>query len=142
VTSSAIPAVKAALLTLLGSASGLEGVAILRGKPDPLPDEFVSVWDAASERDYAGLGPKAPLDEVIDLTLVVDVGQASGTDFEPSETRAWEIFGAVEDAIRSDLTLSGSWRFDRISKVKQEYFRQDKRRGCRVFCTLTGKARI
>lgn len=139
--STAVPAAKSALLASMQAAPGLSGVTVVRGKPDPEPSEFVSLWSAECEREYASLGQQR-LDEEISLTVVVDVASAAGTDYGPAETRAWALFDAVEGAVRADLTLGGVWRFDRISKVRQEFFRQDRRRGCRVFLTITGKARI
>ena len=144
--SSAVPAVKKAVTERLRASAELAGVAVTRGKPaDPAPDEYVSLWKAKATRDYAGLRGGAattPLDELIELTIVVDVMMASGSDPEPSELRAYEIFAAVDAVLRADLTLGGAWRFDRTSQYEDDFYRDEKRRGCRVFQTLSGKARI
>lgn len=137
--------VKAAVQERLEASSDLNGVQVLRGKPEPAPDEYVSLWKAKATRDYSGLRGGAatvPLDENIDLTIIVDVALASGTDPEPSEIRAYEIFAAVDAALRADLTLGGVWRYDKSSSYEDEFYRDKDRRGCRVFQTLSGKARI
>lgn len=116
-------------------------VPVLLGKPDPLPAQFVSIWEATAEREFATLGGKK-LDEMVELTLVIDVGLASGSDFRPSRDRALEIADEVEAVISVDSSLGGIWFFSHLSKVKTQYFRTDKRRGCRAFQTLSGKGRI
>jgi len=139
----AIPAVKLAVERILGEAEALKGVLVARGKPEPQPDELVAIWEAKATREFATIGPKpAPLDEIISLTLVVDVLRASGSDFRPAEERAWVIFEGVDAALRSDLSLDGVWFFDHTAEEKQEYYRTDKKRGCRIWLTLVGKARI
>lgn len=144
--SSTVPAVKAAVQAMLKADAALAGVPIVRGKPaDGAPEEYVSLWKAKATREYAGLrggAATAPMDEMVELTIVVDVQLASGTDPEPSELRAYEIFAAVDAALRADLTLGGVWRFDKTSSYEDDFYRDDKRRGCRVFQTLSGKARI
>jgi hypothetical protein len=142
---SAIPAVKDAVESRLTAAEALKGVAIFRGRPSPGPAEYIALWKTSATREYSGLrggAATAPLAELIDLTIVVDVALASGADQAPAEARAYELFGGIEDALRADLTLGGAWRFDRISKVEDDFFREDKRKGCRVFLTVSGKAQI
>jgi hypothetical protein len=141
VSGSAIPAAQLVLRELLEAAKPLEDVPVLVGKPDPLPAEFIAFFEATSQRDFGPIGG-GKLNEMVELTLVVDVAEATGSDFAPSEARAWEIFADVEAVIRSDLSLADTWFFDHVSKVRKEYFRVDKRRGCRIFLTLSGKARI
>lgn len=144
--SATVPAVKGAIQERLKAVESLADVPIIRGKPgDPAPEEYVSLWKAKATRDYSGLRGGAqtvPIDEMVDLTIVVDVAYATGADPEPSEVRAYEIFAAVDAALRADLTLGGVWRFDKTSSYEDDFYRDDKRRGCRVFQTLSGKARI
>lgn len=142
---SAIPAVKDAVEARLKASEALAGVPIIRGKEDPSPVEYVSLWKAVANREYAGLRGNAatvPIDELIDLTIVVDAMSASGSDPAPAEARAYEIFAAVDAVLRADLTLGGAWRFDRTSKSEDDFYRTDKRKGCRIFLTLSGKARL
>lgn len=140
-TSSAIPLVKERLQAKLEAAPSLSGVAIERGKPEPGPAEYISIWSAKATREPAGLGGEK-LYEQIEVVLVVDVALATGRDRQKVEERAYERAGAAETALREDLTLGDAWLFDRISKWEDEHYLLDKRRGVRVFLTLSGKARI
>jgi len=136
---SAIPAVEAALLKQL---TGHTDEALLaEGKPEPSPDEFVALWEVDSENEYASIsGPFPRFHEMINLQVVIEVIRASAADFAPPRERAQEIAAAVEDGLRLDLTLSRAWLFGSIAKRKQQYFRTDKQRGCRIFLTISGKA--
>jgi hypothetical protein len=136
---SAIPAVHDALLGWLEGHT--DGALLAEGKPEPVPDELVALWEVDQEADFASLGQRK-LKEVINFLIFVEAIVASGEDFAPARQRAEEIASAVEARFREDLSLGGAWQFGRISKRKRRYFRADKARGCRVELTLTGQAKI
>ena len=139
--STAIPAVKAAILAALEGAEALQGVAVTAGKEPERDEEWVWVWKAEAEREFKMLGPSpAALDEVVKITLrVVSIQGANAT---PSEERAFEIAEAVETALRADPDLGEAVHWQRIEKVEQEPLLFDKRYGCLVLMVVKAKARI
>src|SRR5262249_53398025 len=139
VSESAIPAVEAAFLAQLEGHT--DGAPLGEGKPEPTPDEYVALWEVESETEVGSLGQQK-LREDIDLQVVVEVIRASANDFAPSRERAQAIAAHVEARFREDLTLGRVWLFGRISKRRQQYFRTDKQRGCRIFLTFSGSAEI
>lgn len=144
--STAIWSVQTAVEETLEGAAGMpSGVEIDLGKPEPLPAKCILLWEVTAKRDFAAIAKQVAgqkLWEMIDLTLVVEVALASGTQYKPADEEAEKIFKAMDTALRADLTLGGVWKFDHFSEIKKQFFRQDKRRGCRVFVTLSGKAQI
>ena len=61
---------------------------------------------------------------------------------KPATDRAWEIFGLIEEAVRSDLELDEVTFDSRFSKGSREFFQTDKAQGARIRTTLAGTARI
>lgn len=105
---STIPAVKAALLTILQGVSGLSTVHVARGVPvDPAPNPERVYIDNAVEisREWAGIG-QYRLDEEYTVRIPVEV-YLPGNDQPACEDRMWEIVALVEQAILADLTLNG-----------------------------------
>lgn len=139
--STAIPAVKAAILAALEGAEDLVGVTVTADKEPEKEKEWVWVWKAEAEREFKVLGPSpAALDEMVKVSLrVVSI---QGTKATPSEERAFEISEAVETALRADPDLGGAVTWQRIEKVEQEPLLFDKRYGCLVEMTVKAKARI
>lgn len=140
--STAIPAVKAAMLEILTAATGeggsLEGIAVSADKQPERPDEFVWIWKAKSKRKWASLGQKK-LEETVMVTLRVVAIRGGVAD---SEARAIEIAEAVETEFRKDLTLGGAARFHLIEELDDEPRKFDQAFGCAVLMTLTADIKI
>lgn len=140
--STAIPAVKAAIIELLEASEDLEGVTIAPGAEPDRDKEYIWFYKASATRDFNLLGGNpAPLDENLRIYMRV-VAIKGSIDADPSEDRAYEIAEAVEAALRADLELDGTVFFHRIEAVEQEHLKIDRTRGCHVLLTLTAKTRI
>ena len=135
---SAIPAVKAAVLSTLSSAEDLEGVEVGADLEPSRNSKYVWIWRAKSKRQFKSVGARPPaLDEDVSLTLrVVVIGG------EDPETAVFEISDAVEAALRADLTLGGAVRWHRVEELDQEPLQFDQKVGCHILMTLTARARI
>lgn len=134
----AIPAVKDALAESLEGAAGLEGVVVARKQEPARAKEYVWIRRGKSKRDFALLGPRpAPLDEIVEVTIrVVAIGG------EDPEARTYEIFNALEAALRADPDLSDDVLFQKIGEVEDDHLLFDQKPGFHVVSTVTAKARI
>lgn len=141
-TASAIPGVKNGLLAAFEAAAGLDDVALAVGIVDPRRSEMVEIFDAVADREYGSLGRVVNYDEQVSVDVIVTVVRASGNDLTAPEERMWELVDVVQRAFWEDITLDGVWRFGRVSRVKQEYWREGKGRGSRARITFEGTARI
>lgn len=119
-TTSTVPAVKTALVTLIGTA--LSGVQVTYGRPadNKLNRECVYVGEATGAHRipvYKGTVRK-PREERYSVEVVVAVIKARG-DVTDSESRAFTLLASVEDVVANDPTLgavdgllhatAGSW---------------------------------
>ena len=135
---SAIPAIENHLLTLFAGATDARVVLGYDKAP-----ELVAIFNCDFERDYRLLGPQpVPLEEEFRIEVIVEVLKPSGRDMAPANTRCWEIFDEIEDAVRGDHTLDGISFDARLTKGTREFFQTDSSHGCRIRSTLTGTARI
>jgi hypothetical protein len=140
--STAIPAVKAAIMAALEGAVGLDDVMITDDKEPERAKEYVWLYEAQAERDWKTIGPQpVPLKENVTVELRVFVSK--GTDKQkPSEERAFEIAEAVENALRDDPDLNGTLLHQRVEKLRQQQLVPDQRRTSHVLMTVSGEARI
>lgn len=138
----AIPAVKEAVFNLLKDAPALEGIKVTDDKEPERHKEYVWVYKARAKRKFKLLGPQpARQDENIEVYLRI-VSIKDATELKPSEERAIEIFEAVEEALRADITLKGTAFFHLIEDVEIAPAKFDKKRGCHVIAVVSAKARI
>ncbi|MEV7755628.1 glycoside hydrolase domain-containing protein [Streptomyces griseofuscus] len=114
-TASRVPELIDAFLAALAGAPGLETVRVVDGPI--VSDSAASEWafigfDADPEgevmtaqtiQEWAGIGARAK-NETITLTSAILV-QRSSTDVRAARVRAFEIFAAVEAAVRADSSL-------------------------------------
>jgi hypothetical protein len=140
--STAIPAIKAALLALLKEAEGLQGITVTAGKEPERDTEYVWITNAKAARDWKLLKPApTPLDEDVRVTLWV-VALMGGADHTESEERAFEIAGEVETAIRQPAELSPIDFGHMIEKLEDSPLLRDSRWGCQIEITVLVKGRI
>lgn len=141
-STTAIPAVKAAILKTLEGAEGLAGVVITDDvKAADRALEHIFMWKAKATRDFAGMARKPPpLDEEIKVTLlVVAIGNGTRLDVE---TRAYAIAAAAESALRGDIKLEGVALSCLVAEIDEDPLDFDTKRGTRLILTVKAKARI
>jgi len=142
VAASAILDVRDAVTEILKGAEALSGIEVSDDREPERSTEYIWIWKAESNRDFAGIGSQPPkLDEDIEITLRV-VAMRGTDELRPSEDRAFEIANAAEKALAQQTTLNKTVRFHWVSKVKPTPFLFDRKRGCEVVMTLSAKARI
>lgn len=143
--STAIPAIKEAIFEILKEAAEggpLEGIPVTDDKEPDREKEYVWVWKAKAKRAFKLLGPQpARQDEMINVFLRI-VAIKDSEKLKPSEERAIEIFKAVEEALRADITLKGKAFWHLIEDVEIAPVKLDKKRGCHVIAVVSAKARI
>jgi hypothetical protein len=143
--STAIPAIKDAIFEILKEATEGGPLANIKVTDDKEPDrekEYVWVWKAQAKRAFKLLGPQpARQEEMIKVFLRV-VAIKGSEELKPSEERALEIFKAVEEALRADITLKGNAFWHLIEDVEIAPVKFDKKRGCHVIAVVAAKARI
>jgi len=106
---STVPALKAALLSLLVARAGLSGVQVVYGAPLPNPGrEFVSLGGTDGMQETAALG-RLRREEEYRLTIYVSTIR-EGQGQQACTERAFEIAAEVENAVRSDPTVGGTVR--------------------------------
>lgn len=138
----AIPAVKQAVFELIKDASALDGILVTDDKEPERAKEYVWVYKAKAKRNFKLLGPQpAKQDEMIQVYLRI-VAIKDAAKLKPSEERALEIFEAVEEALRADITLKGTAFFHLIEDLEIAPVKFDKKRGCHVVGIVSAKARI
>lgn len=139
--STAIPAVKTAVLGLLEASEDLANVNVTGDKEPEHDKEYVWLWRAKATRSFELLGGNpAPLDEIIELKLrIVSI---QGDAVAASESRATELLEAVEGALRGDLELDGTVFWHRLEEIEGDAVLFDQRRGFAWTATLTAKTRI
>lgn len=103
---STVPAVKAALVTLIDGTTS--GVTVTWAAPTDEEDyvaEMIWLGDVEHTDEFGALGGQR-IDESYEVEIVVQVYQ-EGDDAQACEERAWVLRAAVVTAIRADLTLGG-----------------------------------
>jgi hypothetical protein len=106
---STVPALKAALLSLLSARAGLSGVQVVYGAPLPNPGrEFISLAGTTGDQATASLG-RLSREEEYRLTIYVSALR-EGLDQQSCTERAFALAAEVENAVRSDPTVSGTVR--------------------------------
>lgn len=103
---STIPALKAALLSLLAARAGLAGVQVVYGAPLPNPGrEFISLGGTDGSQETAALG-RLRREEEYRLTIYVSVLR-EGQDQQAATERVFALVAEVEDAVRADPSVGG-----------------------------------
>jgi hypothetical protein len=138
--STALPALKTAVLEILGETPGLEGVTITDDKEPERAKEYIWLYRAKAVRDWASIGTKAK-DEMpkVFLRIAAILGGKSGA---ASESRVFELAEIVEEALDDHVTLNGAVRFHLIEDIEEEKQLFDTTWGAHVLMTLSAKARI
>ena len=109
---SAVPTASAALVAMIGDAlADQPEVLICYGHPGPTPAEDIVALMAAestTEPTVMQIGPR-PLDETLDLTVVVSCWRGGGLEVQPAVTdRAYSLADVIDTTVRGDPTLRGS----------------------------------
>lgn len=146
---SAVPAVKAALLTGLSARTGLAGVVITYGWPGPdRPREFIMLGDVPeNEQRVAGMRatPHAR-EEDFTIELIVEVTREGvGTTAQQGATeRAYTLTAEIENFLRNDLTagasLTNGWA--QITGITLVEGGDDTRRTSQLVVRVSCRARI
>lgn len=138
--STAIPAVRAAVLETLTGSETLEGFPKLKisaGKEPERAPEWIWVWKAQADREFKVLGPQpAPVEEDVKVWLrIVAIHQTE------AESRAAEILEAAETALRSASLGGSTWnQLLQIDEAGPVQF--DQKLGYHFVTTLSVHARI
>jgi len=103
---STVPVAKAALLTALQARAGLNGVKVIRGKVEDVPDtEAIAIGPVIGAQRPMTLGGGRRR-ETYSLSVTIEVrqdkDQASATD------RTYALLAEVENALRADKKLGGA----------------------------------
>lgn len=134
---------KRALVALLEASPALQGVHVSYGDPgSAVQHECVVVGGVdAGNQEWGPYGNRAR-DEEFDVSLFVVVARP-GDDQSAADTRAEEILGACEDAVREDpgLGVDGVWDAQLRPLRAREGF-LDEGRVCQVDCAVHVMARI
>lgn len=102
-----LPTVKAQLVAVLAARAGLAGVQVSAVWPGKESTEQESVWlgDARGRRDYPVVrAGRKPRDETYTLDVFIQVLRPESWD-PSAETRAFELFAELEDAIAADPAI-------------------------------------
>jgi hypothetical protein len=104
---SAIPAAKAAILTILEARPAMAGVTLAWAAPtkdEDYTETMVFLGDVERASDWAELGTgRRKEDFSVGLTVFVEMW---GDDPQSTEERAYELLDEVEDALRDDIRAS------------------------------------
>lgn len=130
--SSSIPYAIDGIIATLKAASGLRGVEILDGEPTTnTPKDFVAVGFAEDGGDVVS-GYQQILamgnvlrDEQYDVNCRVSAW-IGGTDMKKVRDRAFELFAAVESALKSAKTLGDVVTFAQINPVSFAQYQSDQ----------------
>jgi hypothetical protein len=102
---SSIPTLKKNLQSLLAARTQLHDVLISYGPPLASPPrEFIWLGDVEGDQDWATIGGRVR-EETYDLSLLVSVVR-EGQDQQGATERAFDLLAEVEDALRSDPTVT------------------------------------
>jgi hypothetical protein len=151
-TTSRAPAVIDALVAMCEAAAGLEGVKVHDGPQvtsAPLTSVICIGWDGdednseavQSQQEWAAIGQKAK-DETIQIPCAA-IAWTGSTNVKTVRDRAYELVGAVEDALRADPSL-GFPPPTIVAFAVGNAFQEQTASGaqCRVVFTVAVKTRI
>lgn len=115
-----VPDAKAGLLALLNAVTwpGSPQPEIKYGQPTegedaPFAGEMIFLGETRGTSTPPGLGTRR--DETFNLRFVVDV-RHEGDDEQTTETRAWELAEAAENAIWADVRIGGT--VNRVTQIE------------------------
>lgn len=140
-SSTAIPAVKEAVVNTLKAASSLKGITVTDDKEPERKSEYIWIWKARAKREFKNIGPNSKVDEMIEVFIRI-VAYKGSTDQKPSEERAVEIFEAVETALRANRKLNNTVFWHKIGDLEIVPLVPDKKRGCHAIAVVNAKAQI
>jgi hypothetical protein len=103
---STIPALKAALLSLLAARTNLSGVQVVWGAPLPNPGrEFIALAGTEGEQQTAAIG-RLRREEEYRLTIYASTLR-EGQNQQACTERAFALVAEIEDAVRADPSIGG-----------------------------------
>lgn len=143
---SALPAFKAGLKTLLEAQASLSGVLVAYGWPKDPRREMVMLADAEIAQEYRGIGaaigaPSTSKREDIELTVVVSV-VGETTAQQTTTERAFALLGYVETAIRTDPRVGSTVEVASLTRYRVEELVNDTAREARITCVISAVAYI
>jgi hypothetical protein len=109
-TTSTVPAVKAALVTLLTSAINDSDVYVSQGRPqdDLAQRKVVVVGSVSYSSEIANVkSSRKQRDERYSIEVVFLVYDAAGGTAAEAETAVWTLVAELEDLLADDTTLGG-----------------------------------
>ena len=141
---STIPALKAALLSLLQARAGLSGVQVTYGMPAVSPPprrEFIALTDADGDQETAALG-RTRREEVYRLKVLCSVLR-EGSDQQSATERAFALAAEIVSALRADPSVTGTVRTALVDGPLQlEEGASDQHRTALVTLSVLCTARI
>lgn len=108
-TSSTVPAVKAALVSLLTTAISDSTVQVVWGRPQDslIKSEFIHIADVGYSAEIANIkAGRKQYDEDYTVDVVIAVGKPRATS-EDAETRAFALLEYLRDLLADDPSLGG-----------------------------------
>lgn len=140
-SSTAIPAIKEAIVKTLKDAESLKGIKVTDEKEPTDEKEYIWVFKARAKRNWQNIGPQSKMGEVIEI-FIRCVSLKGSDEVKPSEERAIELFEAVEAALRANRRLDGTAFFQHVGDVEIAPVLVDKIRGCHVIAVVSAKTQI
>lgn len=140
--STAIPAVEAAILAVLEEAPDLADVLVTGDyRRADQEREYVWLWKAKATREFKGIGRRpAKQEEEIEVTLRVLA--VADTPAE-AKTRAYELAGITETALRYEMRLDQTVLKNRVKQLQGEPLAEfDPKFGFHVLMTVAAETRI
>lgn len=143
---SALPALKAGLKTLLQAEPGLSGVLVSYGWPKDPRRELIVLADAEIVQAYRGIGaaiqsPAPAKREDIDLTVLVSV-VGETTAQQAITERSLTLLGHIETALRSDPQVGGAVEVAQLTRYRVEELVNDTAREARTTAVVSATAYI
>lgn len=143
---SALPALKAGMKTLLEAQAGLSGVLVSYGWPKDPRRELIMLGDAEVEQAYRGIGaaiqsPQPAKREEIDLTVMVSV-VGETTAQQATTERSLALLGHIETALRADPQVGGAVEVASLTRYRVEELVNDTAREARTIAVVSATAYI
>ena len=143
---SALPALKAGLKTLLEAQAGLSGVLVSYGWPKDPRRELIVLADAEVQQQYRGIGaaiqsPAPAKREEIDLTVLVSV-VGETTAQQATTERSLTLLGYIETALRTDPQVGNAVEVAQLSRYRVEELVNDTAREARTTAVVSATAYI
>ena len=146
---STVPAVKAAVFTMLTTACTGDDVLVCWGDPDYLADDIVAVQGATATATVATMGSNRSREERWTLFVTVSCYRGGGAEVQQLVTeRAYTLFGQVEAALRADPTATGTARqvivagHEMVESISVDESTASMGRVCEIVARLEVQARI